>query len=307
MASGSARRPSRVLVVALLVALAAGAAASLLIGSATAPNAPPYRASEVVLPPWLVTAGVVAAVLFFIGGLFYQRLRGGSVPLSGRTFVTFLVLFLVAILFLVTFQLLAGYVVSPAGSTQGTAPPSGNSTGTPGSNNSGVNLSHVDNVTAFTIPGLPTWVPFALLVGVVVIVAVLALPAVRAYAEDRRASRFPRSPARVETAEVLEALREAEAALETGTDPRSVVVRLYGELLDRLGRVVGGVEPETPEEIRTLHLVRLGIRPETATVLTRLFEEARYSSHPLGLEVAERARAAIREALADLDRVPEAA
>jgi hypothetical protein len=42
-------------------------------------------------------------------------------------------------------------------------------------------------------------------------------------------------------------------------------------------------------------------------VLTRLFEKARYSTHPLGSDASERARTAVRQALADLDRTPEAA
>ena len=53
--------------------------------------------------------------------------------------------------------------------------------------------------------------------------------------------------------------------------------------------------------------MRLGIRPEVATELTRLFEEARYSTHPLGPESADRAAEAMRRATADLERAPEVA
>jgi len=66
--------------------------------------------------------------------------------------------------------------------------------------------------------------------------------------------------------------------------------------------MVGSVDPETPEEIRSLHLVRLGISREASESLTRLFEEARYSTHPLGPEAAERATEVIRSAEADLSR-----
>jgi hypothetical protein len=149
--------------------------------------------------------------------------------------------------------------------------------------------------------------PFAVLAGVALLVAVVTVPAVRAYAADRRSAGLARAPAPVETALVQAVLRQAQRELDRGDDPRGVIVRLYGEVLGRLGRMVGSVDPETPEEIRTLHLERLGIRPEAATVLTRLFEEARYSSHPLGAEASERARTAVRQALADLDRTPEAA
>ena len=41
-------------------------------------------------------------------------------------------------------------------------------------------------------------------------------------------------------------------------------------------------------------------------MLTRLFEEARYSTHPLGPDAAERVREAVEVALEDLARVPVA-
>jgi hypothetical protein len=81
-----------------------------------------------------------------------------------------------------------------------------------------------------------------------------------------------------------------------------VVIRLYATLLARVGPIVGGLDEQTPEEIRSFHLVQLGIRTPAATTLTRLFEEARYSSHPLGPEAAVLARQAIQEAREDLDR-----
>lgn len=306
MATGASRRPSPILVVALLVALAAGAAASLLVGTAIAPSAPPSHASDLIVPPWVVIGVLLGLLIVLAAPFLYQRLTGGSTAVPGRVVVTILVVILVATLFLVAFQLLTGSSVSPSGATQG-PPSSGNSSGPPGGSGANVtNLSRVGAPTSLTIPGLPGWLPFALVAGFLLLVAVFAIPAVRAWVEDRRLSRLSYPPAPGERRELRVTLERAEESLERGGDPREVVLRLYGELLGRLGNVVGDLGPETPEEIRELHLVRLGIRAEPANELTRLFEEARYSSHPLGDEAAGRARSAVRSALVDLDRTSEA-
>jgi hypothetical protein len=310
MRSSAGQSPSPVLVVALLVALAAGAAASLIIGAATAPNAPPPRASELILPQWFLTACLVGFLLSLLAWGAYRRISERRMGLPSRTLVTFLFAFLVAIMFLVAAQFFLGGTLTNFGGTN--APPShGNSTGTtPPSNQSLTNGTNVGNASSLLLPGLPGipgWVPLAVVAGVVLIVAALVLPAVRAYAADRRASRIPRVRRTAEVEAVQDVLRTAQRDLDLGGDPRDVIVRLYGQLLERLGRVVGSVDPNTPEEIRTLHLVRLGIRPTAATELTRLFEEARYSSHALGTDALGRAQTAVRESLSDLDRSREAA
>jgi hypothetical protein len=149
---------------------------------------------------------------------------------------------------------------------------------------------------------IPAWVPFVLAVVVAVGLCVIVGYLVRASAADRRARAkavVPPDPAQVK-ASLGEAIREIDA----GASPREVVIRLYASLLLRVGMMVGGVEWNTPEEIRVQHLERLGIRPDAAEALTRLFEEARYSTHPMGTELAGRARQAILAARADLDRAP---
>jgi len=57
---------------------------------------------------------------------------------------------------------------------------------------------------------------------------------------------------------------------------------------------------QTPEEIRQAHLIPLGVRPEAAEHLTRLFEEACYSSHSMNAEALQVARESIRVAEYDL-------
>jgi hypothetical protein len=299
---GPSGRRSYVLVVALFVALATGAAASLLIGAATESGGPPPRASELVLPSglfsWLLIGvlGIVAVVFA------YQRLSGVTVRLPNRAVVTFLVVILIAVLFVVAFRVAVVGGPSPTGEVS----VGQNSTGTHPPNQTATNLTSGGNVTPFLLPGLPGWVPWVVIAGLLLIVTVAVFPTLLEYAADRRARAVPPPPP-ADARAVRTALREAAEALDRGGDPRSVIVRLYGELLARLAPVVGDVNPETPEEIRARHLQPLGIRAESATALTRLFEEARYSTHPLAEAAADRARSAVREALSDLDRAAESA
>ena len=90
--------------------------------------------------------------------------------------------------------------------------------------------------------------------------------------------------------------------LDEGRDPRRVIVRLYDRLLSRVSPLGVGVEFSTAEEIRANQLLPLGVRRPAADTLTRLFEEARYSTHPMDAAAAGLARDAIRAAEADLSR-----
>ncbi|MGB6443294.1 MAG: DUF4129 domain-containing protein, partial [Thermoplasmata archaeon] len=147
---------------------------------------------------------------------------------------------------------------------------------------------------------LPPWTFFAAVALVVIAVGAIAMPGLWAMSARRERRRAAADGA--DALDVRRALGVAAQALEGGEGPRAVVIRLYTTLLHRVGSLVGSVEQVTPEEIRSLHLERLGIRASAATTLTRLFEEARYSSHPMGPAAAERATRAISEALEDLDR-----
>ena len=301
-AARSPDRASRVLVVVLLVALAVGAAASLILGAATGPSGPPVKVSQLVVPSeWVGYASLaffgVVIVLFL-----YQRLTGGSSGIPHRFVVNFLVVLLILLLFLVVLRAFNGAGVAPTGAV-GTG---GNSTGPPPSPNGSANLTPVTNVAPFLIPALPGWALFAVVAVVVVFAAAVALPAARTALRARRSERGQRRSEAATIDRVRVALEGAARQLDLGEDPREVIVRLYGQFLGRLSPVLGWVDAETPEEIRSRHLLVLGIRPSAAETLTRLFEEARYSSHPLGPDHLARARAAIEAALEDLDRRTEA-
>lgn len=298
-------RPSVVLVVTLLVALAFGAAASLLIGVATSSEHPPVASSEFIVPNSVLVGTVVGALGFlvlFLGvtAFFSQRQLGFS--LRGRSLLTVLMMLLVVILFVVAFRASLGGGPSSTGAVPTGVNSTANSTGVVPPHTNLTNGSSVGNFTPFLVPGVPGWVPYALVVGVIVVVVVVAVPQLRLQLEGRGRAQRARVERSREPTEVRQALTVAAGELESGQDAREVIVRLYGRLLSRLRPMVGTVDPQTPEEIRVFHLERLGIRHEAAERLTRLFEEARYSSHPLGPETLVTARSAIDSALADLAR-----
>lgn len=305
MSRSVARRgPSYVLLVTLLVALAVGAAASLLIGAATSSGNPPLPRSELLVPAQAQTDIFVYAVLalggFFLALWLFGLFRRGGFRLAS-TFgglLPYVVVLLLLYAALALHPIPALWLGEP-----GHAVPAGNTTGvTPPPSSPQNNSTLVANATPPLLTGVPGWVPFVLLAGAVVVVAVYGVPIARGLIESRRERRRSPGADGPGTAEVREVLEAAAGELETGAEPRVVIIRLYGELLDRLGTAIGNVNPHTPEEIRTLHLERLGIRHEAATRLTRLFEEARYSSHAMGEASLSEVRSAIDAALSDLAR-----
>jgi hypothetical protein len=103
------------------------------------------------------------------------------------------------------------------------------------------------------------------------------------------------------------AVADALAALEAQPygDPRAVIVALYARLLVQVEPRLDGIEHYTPREIERVAVASLGVGGETARTLTGLFEEARYSTHPMDSDDSARARAALARALDEMDaRVP---
>jgi len=291
-----APRISWVLLVILVAALATGAAASILLSASTAPPSSPGPAPLVVLPLWVFAAASVAVLLFVLGGMVYFRLTSEGNPMMNRITVAILVAVLMGVVFVLGARFLG--VGGPVG-TNSTASGSTNSS-------AGSNATHGGNVSGSggylsLFPSLPGWVPIVVLGFVLLVVVVVLVPQGRAYLADRRlASR--RAAAEPVPVGVREALSRASSELDLGGDPRLIILALYADLLARLRPMVTDLETSTPEEIRAAHLLRFRVRREAAGTLTRLFEEARYSTHPMGPEAGARAREAVRMALEDLDR-----
>ncbi len=96
-------------------------------------------------------------------------------------------------------------------------------------------------------------------------------------------------------AAVDQAVRAGQAALSAATEPRAAVVACYAAMEAQLassGTARG--HAETPEELLARTSAAGLVSPGPAATLTRLFGEARFSSHPLG----HGERAAAEEALA---------
>src|SRR5271157_1085222 len=295
-------RVSWVLIVVLVAALATGAAASILVSASTAPPAP-GPATLVFLPQWVLSLVSVGIIVFVVGGLVLWRLSsGGPSSILNRMTVTVLMVVFLGILFVLGARLLGfGGPVdtgSSGGSPGGTTPPPNNTTNphpivTPGGPGGRI----------VVLPGFPSWVPFVILGVIVLLVAVVGVPQVRRYlAERREGDAATLASATAVPAGMRAALARASTELDLGGDPRVVILTLYASMLEHLQPMVDDLGTSTPEEIRVAHLVRLGVRPEAARTLTRLFEEARYSFHPMGPVESTRAQEAVRATLDDLDR-----
>ena len=80
-----------------------------------------------------------------------------------------------------------------------------------------------------------------------------------------------------------DAVQEAIDELEVGGDVRSVILACFRRFCALLGaRGITAQGALTPRELEGLAVERLHVSREASDTLTSLFEEARYSEHPLG-------------------------
>ncbi len=286
-------RGSWLLLALLLVAVGGGIAATVL---ATAPSHAPNQApaTEVILPFWIVALPVLGLFVAFVVILLAQRATGPTAMVPNQIVLSILIGILLLIGFVVLSHFLGGSQVTSGGTSSGT---NTTTNSTPPTNSSGTINGTGGTLSFWTFPPWAGDVLLFVLVGAFVAAVGGSLLGRRLGSSGR--SRGPSPPS---SAAARSALVQAESALADGADPRSTILALYGRLLSRVSSMVGDVEVATPEEIRIQHLVHLGVGPHDAEDLTRLFEEARYSTHPMGAEAADRAQRAIRAALRDLDR-----
>ena len=88
---------------------------------------------------------------------------------------------------------------------------------------------------------------------------------------------------RLERREATEAIHAAIVELEIGADVRNAIFACFQRFCLLLGaRGITDQDALTPRELEQLAIDRLQVSPEASRVLTSLFEEARYSEHPLG-------------------------
>lgn len=290
----SSSRPSVVLLVVVLVALAIGGAASLVAGAA---NASPYRSgpyAEVTLSTAVLEATLFGVLAVGAGLLIWVRLGSSTQAIPGRFVAFVLAVLLVGVVFVVLLQVLgsggAVLMQSPGNASSSSSSSPSNTTANGALGGPGGYLASL---------GFPSWTLYVLVAAIVLLAAAVALPAAWSRFGGPHRQTPSRKPAR---ADVDAALATAARGLESGGDPRAVILALYAVLLRRVDPIVDGIDTQTPTEIRDLHLSRVGIRASAADALTRLFEEARYSSHPMSQVEVDEARWAIDAARADLDR-----
>ncbi|HYA54772.1 MAG TPA: DUF4129 domain-containing protein, partial [Thermoplasmata archaeon] len=252
---------------------------------------------QITLSSWITPVAGAIVLCAFGGLLVLTRLSGsGSSSSMNRLAVTALMVILLLVLFVILADAL-GFGLTPGPSNNGTGrdhnstlpPPTG-----------GHNLTGPGGYLV-NFPGMPPWLPFVAIAGITLVVVFLVVPGVRDYMSTRRGT-GSHAGAPAAAMGVREVLAHASNQLDSGADPREVIMTLYAAILARLQPMVAELDAITPEEIRAWHLERLGVRAEAAHTLTRLFEEARYSTHPMGPEASRRAREAVQSALDDLDR-----
>jgi hypothetical protein len=287
--------------VALIVVLAAvllGVAAALLSGAPTAPPPVPSSAGtfvtygDLIVFAWIIIGAVVAWVVY----RFVQRMRDPSGGAMMSRFATgALAAGLICVGFLVIVRLFVH--TGPSGSSR--AVPQNNSTGNPTPPTG--STSTPGNFTAGPVH-IPGWEAYVGLLVVAVVLALVAVP-VGAYlvARRREASEEPSGPTPLDRSRAAIASTLAALEADPNADPRALVEALYGRLLESVRDRVGGVDARTPREIERLAVPALGLPPPAARELTALFEEARYSPHPIGPGDVDRARRALRGILDRID------
>ncbi len=285
--SAPARDLSRIYLL-LALAVVVGVVAALLVAAAPPPPAPHAGQFEVQLPTQVWGVLFLAPLLAGIGGLLFQRAtQGRASPGRGA---------LVAILVVVALLIALGVILAlatpgPQGTVSvGTSnpPPNPGNNSTHHSGGGGTTTGATGSTTVFTFT---SWDLLAVVAIACTVVGLLTVPGTISRLVDRSRNVSARAPA--DPAAVRAALSSAAGALDRGADPRETIVSLYVRLLSLVEVTVGDVSALTAGEIRSRVLERLGVRPAAARELTALFEDARYSSHPLGPDDAARCRAVL--------------
>jgi Domain of unknown function (DUF4129) len=99
------------------------------------------------------------------------------------------------------------------------------------------------------------------------------------------------------------AVDEALASLRYPTNPRSAVIAAYARMEQVLAeRELGRRKPEAPREYLARVLREQGMPERSLTTVTALFEEARFSLHPIPDSAPRRALSALENAQLALER-----
>ena len=273
---------SPILAALLIGSLVAGIAVTYLAAPAASSVAP--GRGPVDESPTIVIDISVALLLLLVGGVvLYAVLAPRAIKVTGVG-PAILALFVVSIAFLV----LVHYIVPihPIGVAPQNQSNSTGTTGPPTTNASPAN----GTFGPLPFSGIPGWTAYIVL-GLVVLAALqLLAPALRGRKTETAAAATSAVQRSLESA--LRSLAEP-----TSSDARQIIIQLYARLLETVGPALENLSTATPREIELIVTSRFGIPPAPAAQLTRLFEEARYSTHPFTDDQVARARSALEAAL----------
>jgi hypothetical protein len=167
-------------------------------------------------------------------------------------------------------------------------------------------------------PGWQWWALAALALSGVVSASVLLVRELRRWARTRRERRTvlaARGPTVGEAtgadeppdeADVVQrAIDAASAPLRDPADPRAAVIEAYARMQQVLAeRELGRRAPEAPREYLARVLSEHGAPQQSLATITSLFEEARYSHHPIPPSAPRRALSALERARPALAAMP---
>jgi hypothetical protein len=242
---------------------------------------------------------LIVAVLFLVA-----RARSGQPAFAGGLAIVGFSVIAIGVLFVWLFQVIhyPGYqwwqgIPGGPPSNQTVVPPTGKPI--PTGNGSGVPPGSGNSGSASFWAALVAWLPVLGGVAVAGTVALLVLPRLSPAEEEATDDRTARAG--------LRALTEAITELDKdGAEPRRVIRAAYARLLLRAQERLPPLAPATPGEIERMLVERLHVSPQVAEELTGLFEEARYSTHPLGPGDVARARTLLGQALEGIGPAAEA-
>lgn len=153
------------------------------------------------------------------------------------------------------------------------------------------------NETLPTVAGIP----FGAFLGIAILASILIVAFfVRMNLSSRRTP--PSASTRIRRRAAAEAVGATITELQLGGDVRSAILACYQRFCQLLGtQGVQGQEAMTPRELESLAVRGLSVSAESANDLTSLFEEARYSQHPLGETDRDRAVRSLEQIRAGLE------
>ena len=283
-------RRAPILAIFLLVAVAFGAAAAMLVASPSTPGAPSPLITSV---PFTTGLWVFAGVTIALGILYLVLNRGeGGAGIPASPALAVLGAGVVVAIILTVAASLAHAISGAGGGDSGPSGPPDNNTSAPPP----VNPPTGGGTLAAWAPG---WIPWIVLGVVTVVIVALLVPFLLrrgrrpAPAADSNASR---------RAGIAKALQKLDASARA--TPRERILALYAQLLARVAPVLRRLDALTAREVASAVLDEWHVPAASAATLTDLFEEARYSDHPMSEASVDRARRALQDALNAIDLTP---